>query len=113
MPPTGNLAHNPGMSHDGELNQQPFSLQAGAQSTEPHQPGLKILPIFERWDVTFFRKAFQISSTRNVTCGHLYYIYHILNFIIGICVQSLSLLLNYNFCDDRIMADLAFNHPCC
>ena len=39
-PPTGNLACNPGMCPDWELNQGPFGLQAHAQSTEPHQPGL-------------------------------------------------------------------------
>ena len=37
--PYGNLAHNPGMCPDWESNQQPFGLQAGAQSAEPHQPG--------------------------------------------------------------------------
>ena len=40
MPPTGDLAHNPGMCPDWELNQQPCSFQASTQSTEPHQPGL-------------------------------------------------------------------------
>ena len=38
-PPTGDLAHNPGMWPDWESNWQPFGLQACAQSTEPHQPG--------------------------------------------------------------------------
>ena len=38
-PPTGALAHNPGMCPNWESNQQPFGLQAGTQSTEPHQPG--------------------------------------------------------------------------
>ena len=38
-PPTGDLAHNPGMCPVWESNQQPFGLQAGTQSTEPHQPG--------------------------------------------------------------------------
>ena len=33
------LARNPGMGPDQELNQRPFILQAGAQSTELHQPG--------------------------------------------------------------------------
>ena len=33
------LDHNVGMSPDQESNQQPFCLQAGTQSTEPHQPG--------------------------------------------------------------------------
>ena len=39
MPPVGNLACNPGMCPDWESNQQPFSSQASARSTEPHQPG--------------------------------------------------------------------------
>ena len=39
-PPTGDLAHNPGMCPDWESNQQPFDSQAYAQSTELHQPGL-------------------------------------------------------------------------
>ena len=34
------LACNPGMLPDWELNPQLFGLQAGAQTTEPHQPGL-------------------------------------------------------------------------
>ena len=39
MPPTGDLAHNPGMCPDWESNQRPFGSQASTQSTEPHQPG--------------------------------------------------------------------------
>ena len=39
VPPTGDLAHNPGMCPDWEWNRRPFGSQAGAQSTEPHQPG--------------------------------------------------------------------------
>ena len=39
VPPTGDLACNPGMRPDWELNQQPFGSQAGAQFTEPRQPG--------------------------------------------------------------------------
>ena len=38
--PAGDLAHNPGMRPDRELNQQPVGSQAGTQSTEPHPPGL-------------------------------------------------------------------------
>ena len=38
-PPTGDLAHNPGMCSDCESNQQPFGSKAGAQFAEPHQPG--------------------------------------------------------------------------
>ena len=39
-PPIGDLACNPGICPDWELNWQPFGSQAGTQSTEPHQPGL-------------------------------------------------------------------------
>ena len=41
-PPTADLACNSGMCPDWESNFRPSSLQAGAQSTEPHQPGLKL-----------------------------------------------------------------------
>ena len=40
MPPTGDLACNPGLCPDWESNQQPFGLEAGTKSTEPHQPEL-------------------------------------------------------------------------
>ena len=33
-------ARNPGMCPDWESNRRPFGSPAGAQSTEPHQPGL-------------------------------------------------------------------------
>ena len=45
--PTRDLAGNPGMCPDWESNQQPFGLQAGTQSTEPHQLG----PFFEIFDI--------------------------------------------------------------
>ena len=38
--PTGDLAHNPGVCSDWELNPRPFDSQADTQSTEPHQPEL-------------------------------------------------------------------------
>ena len=44
--PTGDLACNPGICPYWKLNCQPFGLQAGTQSTEPHQPG-QIYDIFE------------------------------------------------------------------
>ena len=40
MSPTGDLACNPGMCPNQKLNWRPFTSQSGAQSTEPHQPGL-------------------------------------------------------------------------
>ena len=39
-PLTGDLTGDPVMCPDWELNLRPFGLQTGAQSTEPHQPGL-------------------------------------------------------------------------
>ena len=42
-PPTGDLAHNPGMCPDWELNWRPFGSQASTQSTEPHPPGLYLI----------------------------------------------------------------------
>ena len=44
-PHAGDLAHNPGMCPDWELNLRPFGSQSGAQSTEPHQPG----PVFPKF----------------------------------------------------------------
>ena len=41
VPPTGDLASNAGMWPDRESNQGPFGWQAGAQLTEPYQPGHK------------------------------------------------------------------------
>ena len=38
VPPTRDLAHNPGMFPDWESNRRPFGSQAGTQSTELHQP---------------------------------------------------------------------------
>ena len=42
VPPTGNLAHNPGTCPDWEVNQWPFCLQASIQSTEPYSQGTKL-----------------------------------------------------------------------
>ena len=40
-PHTGDLACNPGLCPEWELNWKPFGLQASAQSTEPQQPELQ------------------------------------------------------------------------
>ena len=36
-PPAGDLAHNPSMCPDWELNQWPFGFQGDVYPTEPHQ----------------------------------------------------------------------------
>ena len=40
------LALKPCECPDQESNRQPFGSQAGAQSTEPHQPGPKMFPMY-------------------------------------------------------------------
>ena len=45
-PPTEDLACNPGICPDWELNQRPFGSQASTQSTEPHQPELFVFLIY-------------------------------------------------------------------
>ena len=42
-PLTRDLACNTGMCPDWKSNRQSFGLQAGTQSTEPHQPGLALV----------------------------------------------------------------------
>ena len=49
VPRTGDVAGILGMCPDWELNQRPFGLQAGAQSTEPHQPGLTSSVVETKW----------------------------------------------------------------
>ena len=46
---TGDLACNPGMYPDWELNLRPFGSQAHAQSTELYQPGLYIWILINDW----------------------------------------------------------------
>ena len=50
--PTGDLSCIPGMCPDWESNWWSFGSQAGTQSTEPHQPGLKQIFIFIKWGKT-------------------------------------------------------------
>ena len=44
LPCAGDPALNPGLCPDWEPNQQCYGSQAGAPSTEPHQP--ELFPIF-------------------------------------------------------------------
>ena len=47
VPLTGDLAHNPGMCPDWELNWRPFGSQANTQSTESHQPRLIVCILYQ------------------------------------------------------------------
>ena len=70
-PPSGNLAPNPGLCPDWEWNRQPFGSQAGAQSADPHQPGLwfsfcgkeTFLTISGRWGVLTQARAGWAAQT--------------------------------------------------
>ena len=52
-PPTEDLDRNPGMCPDWEWNQQPFGWEAGAQSTEPHQPGQNSIVKVQKFHLEF------------------------------------------------------------
>ena len=43
--PTGDLAHNPGMCPDWEMNWRSFGSQSDTQSTKPHQAGQHVFTI--------------------------------------------------------------------
>ena len=102
-PPTGDLACS--MCPDWGSNQQPLGLQAGTQSTEPHQPGLK--PVFLKYyfvlvlriqhnsyKITYFTKCSPWYFRYPSGTIHAYYIiaiFPMLNF------TSLWLFCNYQF----------------
>ena len=75
----GNLACNLGIGSDWESNQPPFGSQAGAQSTEPHQPRQNI-PFF----ITNFSSFRMISNRDNLG---LYF---------EIIIASISCFLNFS-----------------
>ena len=56
-PPTGDLAHNPGMCPDWESNRRPFGSKSGTQSTEPHKPGQVPKILFSQ----LYKNPFQTS----------------------------------------------------
>ena len=48
---TEDLARNPVMCPDWELNQRPFGPHAVPQSTEPHQPGPNLFFQRKAWEI--------------------------------------------------------------
>ena len=60
-PPTGDLAHIPGMCLDWESNWQFFGLQADTQSTEPHQLELFFLTLFKQIVHVFSRLIISVD----------------------------------------------------
>ena len=74
-PPTGDLAHNPGMCPDWESNLRPFGSHASTQSTEPQQPGqikfLKSKPvsILLRFTVHLRRQIYKQEPQCGMDCN--------------------------------------------
>ena len=76
MPPTGDLACNPGMCPGWESNWQPFGSQAWAQSTELHQPGLYF--IFEKNLMSPHLPITQVSTFNSRPISLYFYLYPLL-----------------------------------
>ena len=70
--PTGDLAQNPDMCPDWELNQWPFGLWDDMQPTEPHESILYFV----------FWHRFSLSHTRYLICPFYLNILPILSFIV-------------------------------
>ena len=79
VPPTRDLACNPGMCPDWELNQRPFGSQAGAQSLSHTSQGsfYSFLRVSCRYDVGF-RNMFSniLFLIKNTICGCLLHVPH-------------------------------------
>ena len=75
MPPTGDLAHNPGMCPDWESNLRPFGSHASTQSTEPQQPGQikffksKPVSILLRFTVHLRRQIYKQEPQCGMDCN--------------------------------------------
>ena len=64
-PPTDDLAQNPRMCPDRELNQQHFGSQATAQYTETHQPGQVSEFLSYSWNImTVIIKQFPMITSK-------------------------------------------------
>ena len=79
VPPTGDLARNPGMCPAWESSQRPFGSQASTQSTEPHQPGPFCL-FFKNWLLCylllFCSSSLYILGTDKFICIYVYIRYN-------------------------------------
>ena len=67
VPPTGDLAHSPGMRPDRESNQRPFGLQAHAQSIEPHPPRFPSTSHSRPPEVVSCFRAVEVSPPHSLT----------------------------------------------
>ena len=58
--PPGDLARKPGMCYDWESNRRTLGSWPGAQSTEPHQPGL--IYVFENHLIEIYTYLIQLDE---------------------------------------------------
>ena len=68
-PPTGHLAHNPGLCPDWESNQQPCSSQASVQSTEHTSQGY-----YYYFENILYRVPHICSQLLSLCKVHFYYL---------------------------------------
>ena len=125
---------NPGMCPYWELNQWLFDLQAGTQSTEPHQPGLNgffeiiVAVITPRGICLFiismvqprFLKCFNMIATTFLCPSHSSTLRHLFNCFLPSRSQSLATLYKYvsiyvalRFWEGKIVFPLIFLKTIC
>ena len=75
--PTGDSAHNPGICPDWESSWRPSGSQANTQSTESHQPGLRVL--FKK-KFFFFQISWLVRERKNI------------NSLLHLCIHWLLLI---------------------
>ena len=106
-PSTGILSCNPGVCPDWESDWQPFGLQVGTQSTEPHQPGHLIcsfkINVFKNMHVYIYI-IFKVHVPK--FAFHSYplistYVPVILKFVGYIRVQNQQRIIVRNQCNQR------------
>ena len=103
MPPTGDLACNPHMCPDWELNQPPFGSQASTQSTQPHQPqhGLSFKTLYEEC-TEFLRRAIfwkmhMLTHSYGICLLHLMSIWCYGKFRLSVPKDTFNLTLNITY----------------
>ena len=96
-PPTGDLAHNPGMCPDWESNRRPFGVQASTQSTEPPQLGLSLFCII----IIIIFLNFRCQSKFFYFFRRIFYLINSLYFFLLLCFVS---PYNFPFCSSSFYA---------
>ena len=93
--PTQDLACNPSMCPDWESNWRPFSSQASAQSTEPHQPGQQKLLFSLDCFIFMMKRIWNLHSFLLVLLEFCYILLrspllHISSFFVCFCYYNIE-----------------------